>query len=226
MQIEPIAYIKTDFTDKFGIPRQSGRIREAEGEICFYAPYSQYNYIRGIEQYSHIWVIWGFSENEGARPRATVRPPRLGGNERIGVFASRSPFRPNALALSCVELKEVRRKSGGCSLIIAGADMLSGSPIYDIKPYIAYTDCVEGTRGGFAEEQKSHRLDIKNSEMLEEHIPQSKLAALLKILEDDPRPAYQHDPKRIYALEYAGYGISFCVDGGRLEIKECKKTGE
>lgn len=223
MEIKPIGKVETDFKEKFGIPRQSGRIEEIEGVLEFYPPYCEQNYFKGIEQYSHLWIIWGFSENEQKKKHATVRPPRLGGNERIGVFASRSPFRPNNLALSCVKLKKVINTGGKISLIIGGADMLDGSPVYDIKPYIAYTDCVTDAKSGFAQIQKDHSLKVSGKSELLELLPQEKRRALIKILADDPRPAYQNDESRIYGFEYAGYEIKFLVKGETLEITDIFK---
>lgn len=218
MEIEPIGIIKTDFDQKFGIPRQSGRIEELEGIIEFRESYCTYDYFKGLEQFSHIWVIWGFSENEQKKKHATVRPPRLGGNTRIGVFASRSPFRPNNLALSCVALKEIRKTAGRCSLVIGGADMLSGTPVYDIKPYVAYSDSVPHASGGFAEENKEYSLAVQCDKEVLEKLPESKRTALMKLLADDPRPAYQDDENRIYGLSYAGYEIKFSVKGNNLKV--------
>lgn len=218
MNIEPIGKIKTDFSSKFGIPRQSGRISGLCGEIILNKPYSSYEYIKGIEQYSHIWIIWGFSENEEKEKHATVRPPRLGGNTRIGVFASRSPFRPNNLALSCVRLTGINKKNGNCSLMIDGADMLSGSPVFDIKPYIPYTDAVPQAKSGFARDNQDHKLSIVSGTELIDNLPKEKRQALAAVLEDDPRPAYQKDPNRIYGFAYAGFEIKFKVNGNELHI--------
>lgn len=223
MKIEPIGKVRTDFKEKFGIPRQSGRIEELEGEIEFFPPFCERNYFKGIDQYSHLWIIWGFSENAQKKKHATVRPPRLGGNERIGVFASRSPFRPNNLALSCVKLKELREKDGRCSLIIGGADMLDGSPVYDIKPYIAYTDCVPGAESGFAQQQKDHALKVIWDGDIIKNLPAKKQKALIKILADDPRPAYQNDENRIYGFQYGGWEIKFTVKGNTLKISDISK---
>lgn len=218
MNIEPIGTIKTDFDEKFGIPRQSGRIEGLSGLIEFFEPFCSDEYFKGIEQFSHIWVIWGFSENVQKKKHATVRPPRLGGNKRIGVFASRSPFRPNNLALSCVALKEVRRDKGVCALIIDGADMLDGSPVYDIKPYVPYSDCIPQAAGGFADGSKDYSLEVSCDPKLLEKLPESKRAVLIKVLADDPRPAYQEDESRIYGLSYAGFEIKFRVDGKKLAV--------
>lgn len=226
MQIEPIGIVKTDFKEKFGIPRQSGRIEEIEGKIVLFEPYCSYNYIKGIEQYSHLWIIWGFSENVDKKKHATVRPPRLGGNTRIGVFASRSPFRPNNLALSCVKLIKTTEESGKWELTIGGADMLDGSPVFDIKPYIPYTDSVPDASGGFAEDNKNHSLKVVINADLAKRLPESKRQALLKILSDDPRPAYQNDESRIYGFEYAGFEIKFSVKKNVLEVIDITKTEE
>lgn len=218
MEIEPIGKVITDFKEKFGIPRQSGRIEEIEGKIILSEPYCSRDYIKGIEQYSHLWIIWGFSENESKKKHATVRPPRLGGNTRIGVYASRSPFRPNNLALSCVKLKEIIENNSKCEIIIGGADMLDGSPVYDIKPYITYTDCVPDAKSGFADDEKDHSLKVCGKIELTEIMPEKKRKALMKILADDPRPAYQDDESRIYGFEYAGFEVKFRVKGNELKI--------
>lgn len=220
MNIEPIGYIKTDFTSKFGIPRQSGRIKGNIGEIIFKKPYNSYDYIKGIEQFSHLWIIWGFSENENKEKHATVRPPRLGGNKRIGVFASRSPFRPNNLALSCVKLVKINRTGNDYSLIIDGADMLNGSPVFDIKPYIKYTDSVSQAKSGFAQDAEHHTLTITSGAELLDILPQEKRETLAAVLQDDPRPSYHNDPKRIYGFEYSGYEIKFRVNENELQITD------
>lgn len=163
MNIKPIARIKNDFDDKFGIPRQSGRVK-TEGRIVFEKEYQNPDYIKGIEQFSHLWLIWEFSENINHKECATVRPPRLGGNIRIGVFASRAPFRPNNLGLSCVKLVGIEKAVNGFELIVEGADLMNGTPIYDIKPYIPYTDCTNDAAGGFAEKHKEHALNVEISE--------------------------------------------------------------
>lgn len=226
MQIEPIGIVKTDFKEKFGIPRQSGRVEEIEGRIVLFEPYCSYNYLKGIEQYSHLWIIWGFSENIDKKKHATVRPPRLGGNTRIGVFASRSPFRPNNLALSCVKLKKITEENGKWQITIGGADMLDGSPVFDIKPYIPYTDSVPDADSGFAEDNKSFALNVEINADLAKRLPENKRQALLKILADDPRPAYQNDENRIYGFEYAGFEIKFCVKKNVLEVIDIIKTDE
>lgn len=218
MEIKKIAEIKTDFPTKFGIPRQSRRINSLTGEIIFEPEYRSTDYIRGIEQYSHLWLIWGFSENEGREAHSTVRPPRLGGNKRIGVFASRSPFRPNGLGLSCVELKEIRKTDTGAALIVCGADLMDGTPIYDIKPYIPYSDCAENAECGFAQEQKDYRLEVEADKALLDKLPPEKRETLVEILADDPRPAYQNDESRIYGFEFINYEIKFKVSNNTLSL--------
>ncbi len=224
MEIKPIATIKTDFTSKFGIPRQSGRIEQLTGTIIFEKDFADKNFIKGIEQYSHLWLIWGFSENIGKEKHATVRPPRLGGNERTGVFATRSPFRPNNLGLSCVRLISINTGDAVPSLTVSGADMLSGTPIYDIKPYIPYTDSIPNAEYGFAERENAHKLKVLISNGLYEKIPFQNREALLGILADDPRPAYQNDENRIYGMEFAGLEIKFSVYGCDLQVKSIEKA--
>lgn len=217
MEIKPIARIKTDFTSKFGIPRQSGRAK-AEGIIIFEKEYQNPDFIKGLEQFSHLWLIWAFSENINHAKNATVRPPRLGGNQRIGVFASRSPFRPNNLGLSCVELKEIINTDKSTAIIVSGVDLMNGTPIYDIKPYIPYTDCIAYAKGGYAEEHKTYSLKVDISEQLLEKIPKNKQDILISILKDDPRPAYQKDKERIYGFSFAGFEIKFKVDADTLTV--------
>ncbi|MDE6723322.1 MAG: tRNA (N6-threonylcarbamoyladenosine(37)-N6)-methyltransferase TrmO, partial [Eubacterium sp.] len=188
MEIKPIAKIYNDFPSKFGIPRQSGRITELKSKIIFEKEFRNEDAFRGIEQFSHLWLIWEFSENKKEEWSATVRPPRLGGNTRIGVFATRSPFRPNALGLSCVKLETVEKdEKHGITLIVSGADLMNGTPIFDIKPYIPYADCIENAQGGFAEENKDYKVEVEIPENLLNIIPESKRKALIKVLEDDPR---------------------------------------
>lgn len=223
MEIKPIARIETDFSSKFGIPRQSRRIDGLKGKIIFEGEYKNPDYIRSIEQYSHLWIIWGFSENESAEKHPTVRPPRLGGNERIGVFATRSPFRPNNLALSCVKLIEVHKDGNEYTLIIEGADMLNNSPVYDIKPYIPYTDSVPKAEYGFAKESQNYSLDICDNENILHLLPDDKRSVLKGILADDPRPSYQNDSERIYGLEFAGFEIKFRVENSTLYVISAEK---
>jgi len=217
MEIQPIAKIKTDFKSKFGIPRQSGRVN-AEGIIVFEKEYQNPNYIKELEQFSHLWLIWEFSENKGHNNNATVRPPRLGGNQRTGVFASRSPFRPNNLGLSCVELKEIINTENGLALAVSGVDLMNGTPIYDIKPYIPYTDCINNAKGGYAEKNKAYSIDVNIPEKLINKIPAEKRQVLLDILKDDPRPAYQNNSERIYGFPFADFEIKFKVENNTLTV--------
>lgn len=219
MDIKPIARIKNDFDDKFGIPRQSGRVK-TKGRIVFEKEYQNPDYIKGIEQFSHLWLIWEFSENINHKECATVRPPRLGGNIRIGVFASRAPFRPNNLGLSCVKLVGIEKAVNGFELIVEGADLMNGTPIYDIKPYIPYTDCINDAAGGFAEKHKEHALNVEISENLINRIPTKKQQMLLDILKDDPRPAYHHDNDRIYGFSFSGFEIKFNVKNDTIFVTD------
>ena len=223
-EIEPIGFIHTDFPEKFGIPRQSGRSQTLFGEITFLPKYRQPEAFRGIEEFSHLWLLWGFSENEGRGFSATVKPPRLGGNERRGVFATRSPFRPNGIGLSCVQLESIRfDPEKGPTLTVSGIDMMDGTPVYDIKPYIAYTDSRPGAREGFAGEHKSEKLEVSFPEHLLTLLPEDKREAAVFVLSEDPRPGYQDDETRRYGVSFAGYDIRFHVKGSRLEVCEVEK---
>ena len=218
-QIGAIAHIVTDFSSKFGIPRQSGLVEELEGRILFEPEYGTKEAVKGLEEFSHIWLIWGFSENRRESYSLTVRPPKLGGNTRKGVFSTRSPFRPNPIGLSSVKLIGVEfREKEGPVLIVEGADLLDMTPIYDIKPYLPYVDSHPEAKGGFAEEKKDYKLDVNFPEMYLEQIPAEKRAALIQILEQDPRPSYQKDPVRIYGMSYAGMEIHFRVDKETLYV--------
>ena len=220
--IRPIARIKSDFPEKFGIPRQAGIVKELEALVVFEPEYRQEEALRGLEDFSHIWLIWQFSGNLRAEWSPTVRPPRLGGNQRMGVFATRSPFRPNALGLSCVELKAIERSAEyGTVLRVGGADLMDGTPIFDIKPYIPYADCVPGAACGFAPDSGS-TLEVVFSPETAKKVPPDKLAALKGILENDPRPRYQHDPRREYAMDFAGLTVKFRVEDDRLTVVEIK----
>ena len=220
--IEPVARIRTDFPGKFGVPRQAGIAAELEGTIEFEKGYSDREAIRGIEEFSHLWLIWGFSENEGWS--STVRPPRLGGNVRKGVFATRSPFRPNGLGLSCVRLLRVEDSGKGMpKLVVGGADMVDGTPIYDIKPYIPYADCRPDAESGFAPDS-GKRLEVEIPEEIEETIPANKRAALRTVLSLDPRPQYLEQGDREYGFVFAGYEIRFKVEENRLTVISAEKT--
>ena len=218
MEIKPIAHIHTDFKEKFGIPRQSGRV-DAEGIIVFEEEYRVAEALRGIEEYSHLWLIFDFSENHREEWSPTVRPPRLGGNTHIGVFATRSPFRPNNLGLSCVKLKGVEKtQKNGIILRVSGVDMLDNTPIYDIKPYIPYYDCKEGAKGSFGENFADYSLDISDTENKLSVIPEEKRKIAINCLCEDIRPSYQNDPKRIYKWLFADFEISFKVENKTVKI--------
>ena len=221
MEITPIAYIKSDFPEKFGIPRQSGLVEELTATVVFQPPYRVPDALRGLEGFSHLWLIWEFSQARRESWSPTVRPPRLGGNKRLGVFATRSPFRPNPLGLSCVRLLEVRQdRAQGLVLVVSGADLLDGTPIYDIKPYLPYADCKPEAVGGFAARPKGADLAVDCSPALLDRVPEDKRAALLAVLAQDPRPQYQDDPERVYGMAFAGLEVKFRVAGERLTVTE------
>ena len=221
--IKPIAHIRSDFATKFGIPRQAGIVEALESLLVFEPEYRDPEALRGIEGFSHLWLIWQFSENlrQGFSP--TVRPPRLGGNERMGVFATRSPFRPNALGLSCVKLVAVEQtEHDGLALRLAGADLMDGTPVYDVKPYVPYADCHPQALSGFAADS-GRTLNVRFAADTLEKVPENKRAALSGVLANDPRPRYQRDPERVYAMEFAGLEVKFSVDGEELIVKEIEK---
>ena len=216
--LTPIAFIHTDFSSKFGIPRQAGLVDELRGTIVFEPIFRNDDALRGLDGFSHIWLIWGFSENRTHDWSPTVRPPRLGGNVRLGVFATRSPFRPNGLGLSCVRLIGLQKESGlGTCLMVAGADLMDGTPIYDIKPYLPYADCIPEAAGGFAPEA-DRRLEVLFPPWLRDRIPADKQAALTEVLAQDPRPKYHDDPARVYGMSFAGFDIRFRVENDRLLV--------
>lgn len=225
MNLEPVAHIHSDFPDKFGIPRQSGLTGNVS-EIHFEPEYAVPEAVRGLEEFSHIWLIWQFSENVGKPWTPTVRPPVLGGNTRVGVFATRSPFRPNHLGLSCVRLQSVELRAEGPVLIVAGADLKDGTPIYDIKPYIPYADCRPDASGGFTERASRRLLEIQDDGKLLYKIPEKKREGLLQVLAQDPRPSYQNDPERIYGMRYAGMEIRFRVDENILTLVSVDRDAE
>ena len=221
--IHPIAHIRTDFTDKFGIPRQSGLVPELTARIVFEPEYRDPNALVGIEGYDRLWLIWQFSTvaaeyAAGKSWRPTVRPPRLGGNERRGVFATRSPYRPNALGLSCVELAGVENGE----LIVRGADLLDGTPIFDIKPYLAYTDSHPEASGSFALAGDAVRVEC--AEGVLDALPQEKRETLLRVLAQDPRPGYQHEAGRIYGFPFGGFEVRFTVADGVLTVLSAEKV--
>ena len=219
-EISPIAYIRNDFKEKFGIPRQSGRVDALISRIELLEPYGAADSLREIEGFSHLWLIFSFSETPDAAFSPTVRPPRLGGNRRVGVFASRSPFRPNRLGLSSVRLLSVERDEKRSVLTVAGADLLDGTPIYDIKPYLPFSDSHPDAVGGYADGERDHRLKVSVSEELLTPIPEEKRAALIACLADDPRPSYQDDPSRVYSMHFADFDVRFTVGHELLTVTE------
>ena len=215
-EIKPIAYIQNDFTSKFGIPRQSG-LSNLLSTIVFEKEFSDSSALKGIEGFSHLWLIWGFSQNEEEKKFSpTVRPPRLGGNKRVGVFASRSPFRPNGLGLSSVCLKEVKKGA----LVVEGADLMNGTPIYDIKPYLPSSDCHTDAIGGFADAHNDYKLMVNFPTELLNLIAVEKQNGLLECLSDDPRPSYIDDEDRVYGMKYADYNVKFTVSEKILTVIE------
>ena len=216
-----IARIRTDFPTKFGIPRQSGLVKELQGRIVFEPEYRNPEAVRGLEDFSHVWLIWEFSESKRDGWSPTVRPPKLGGNIRKGVFATRSPFRPNPIGLSAVKLEKVDiHPELGPVLHVSGADLMDGTPIYDIKPYIPYADCIPDAKGGFTRETDNSLLEVIFPENLLEIIPFEKQKAVMQILAFDPRPSYQEDDERIYGVEFAGFDVRFRVAGKVLKVVE------
>lgn len=225
LTIKPIAYIQTDFDQKFGIPRQSGRVPSLRAKIVFLPEYRNSDALREIETFSHLWLIFDFSLAHQEVWSPTVRPPRLGGNKRVGVFASRSPFRPNPLGLSCVELIGIEKNTAeGDVLIVGGADLLNMTPIFDIKPYLPYSDCKPDALSGYALSEVNHKLDVIFPQELSVLFPQHKLQPLLDCLADDPRPSYQNDSSRIYKMSFAGFDIGFTVNDTTLTVVEVKKA--
>lgn len=215
-----IARIRTDFPTKFGIPRQSGLISDLKGEIVFEPEYRNPDALRGIEEFSHLWLIWEFSEAVRDTWSPTVRPPRLGGNKRMGVFATRSPFRPNAVGLSSVRLESVELHTDcGPVLHVAGADLMDGTPIFDIKPYLAFADSHPDAAGGFTDRTREYGLRVEIVQELLEKVEKDKRNALRAVLAHDPRPSYQDDPERVYGMEFAGYEIKFTVRSGVLTVR-------
>ena len=221
VQIQIVARMHSDFPTKFGIPRQSGLVEELKSFVVFEPEFRNPEALRGIEEYSHLWLIWQFSQavRDGWSP--TVRPPRLGGNTRMGVFATRSPFRPNNLALSCVKLLEVHHtKEYGDVLVVGGADLMDGTPIFDIKPYIPYSDAKPDATGGFTDRVGDFLLKVDFPRELLDKLPEDKRAAAIGVLSHDPRPSYQRKPGRIYGLQFAGMDIRFTVEDDRLTVVE------
>ena len=216
-----IAHVQTDFPSKFGIPRQSGLVEALKGRIVFEPEYRNPEAFRGLEEFSHIWILWEFSESRKEHWSATVKPPRLGGKKRMGVFATRSPFRPNPIGLSSVKLERVELdEKDGPVIWVSGVDLLDGTPVYDIKPYIPLVDCHPEAAEGFTKETKEHRLEVIFPEELLNRYPAEKREAVVGVLAQDPRPTYFQDPERMYGVSFAGHDVKFRVDGDVLTVYE------
>ena len=223
--LKTIARIRSDFPTKFGIPRQSGLVEDLRAVVVFEPEYRSAEALRGIEAFSHLWLIWQFSRAVREDWSPTVRPPRLGGNQRMGVFATRSPFRPNALGLSCVRLVGVEEHPElGPVLHVAGADLMDGTPIYDVKPYIAYADAHPDALGGFVDQVQRRRLTVDFPPELLERVEEEKRGALLGVLAEDPRPSYQSDPQRVYGMAFGGWEIKFSVMGEMLKVLSVERN--
>ena len=215
-----IARIHSDFPSKFGIPRQSGLVEALKARVVFEPDFRSPEAVRGLEGFSHIWLIWQFSQAVREDWSPTVRPPRLGGNQRVGVFATRSPFRPNPIGLSCVKLETVDYTApGGPVLLVRGADLLDGTPIFDVKPYVPLADCRPQAVGGFSDQHREDGLSVDFPPALLEQVPEEKRGALLGVLAQDPRPSYQHDPQRVYGMAFAGLEVRFTVEGNTLTVR-------
>lgn len=225
--MEPIARIHTDFSTKFGVPRQSGLVEALEAEIIFEPPYRDPAALRGLEGFSHLWLVWVFHQAAGWPWSPTVRPPRLGGNRRMGVFATRSPFRPNPVGLSAVKLAGIETAGpSGPVLRVRGADLVDGTPILDIKPYLPYADCIPEALGGFAPRPAGAPLAVEIPPALLERVPPERREALEAVLAQDPRPRYQADPERVYGFTFAGLEVRFTVEGERLTVREVAASPE
>lgn len=223
MEIKPIAHIKTDFKEKFGIPRQSGIVEEIKGEIIFEKTFRNPDSLRGIEEYSHLWLIFDFSENHRDIWSPTVRPPRLGGNTRVGVFATRSPFRPNNLGLSCVKLEGIKRdEKSGDILIVSGVDLLDNTPIFDIKPYIPYCDCKRDATGSFSEDFKDYKIKVLYNRDIFKNISKETQEQIIKLIEQNPKPAYKEEKKQ-YKFLFSQYEICFEISGETAKILKIDK---
>ncbi len=222
--IKPIAYIKTNFKDKFGIPRQSGRSPSAMGTIIFNKEFRNDDSLKGIEEFSHLWLIFDFSKSHRAEWSPTIRPPRLGGNKRVGVFATRSPFRPNSLGLSSVKFEGLKKDiENGTVILVSGVDLLDGTPIYDIKPYIPYTDCHTDAVGGFSDEFINYKLKVVFENNVDKILPDDIRSTLIECLSDDPRPSYIKNNERIYKMTLSSFEVSFKVEEDILTVIEIEK---
>ena len=224
--MRPVARIESDFAEKFGIPRQSGLVDALCARVVFEPAYRDRSAVRGLEQFSHIWLLWQFSEVRQTGWSPTVRPPRLGGNTRVGVFATRSPFRPNPIGLSCVRLEAVEQDPVcGPVLIVRGADLLDGTPIYDIKPYIPFADSHPDAAEGYTAQTRAYHLEVRCPEALRAPLAPEQWEALSGVLAGDPRPSYQDDPDRVYGMRFAGWQVRFTVAGGVLTVREIAPEG-
>lgn len=220
-----IAHIKTDFKDKFGVPRQSGLIKSATGKIVFEKEYRDPSAIRGLEDFSHIWVLWEFSQVKSNTWSPTVRPPLLGGNKRMGVFATRSPYRPNAIGMSVLEIEGIEITEGeGPVIVVSGCDMIDNTPIFDIKPYLPYADSIPDAKAGFTENLEDRILEVEISQDMLDKIPEEKQKLLEEILKNDPRPSYQNDPTRVYGFEFCGFEVKFTVNAKLLKVVSVKSA--
>ncbi len=218
-----VARAHSEFPSKFGIPRQSGLVPLLRMRIVFEPEFRNAEALRGIEEFSHLWLIWDFSEAHQEQWSPTVRPPRLGGNRRMGVFATRSPFRPNPIGLSCVELVEVDPNPKNPTLLVGGADLMDGTPIYDIKPYLLTTDCHPEASKGFTQEHENYQLEVEIPGQIARRMPAEKLVKLREVLAQDPRPAYHHDESRVYGFPFDGYEVKFSVNGNRAVLQSLKR---
>ena len=224
-EMKIIARIKSEFPEKFGIPRQSGLVSSLKAQIIFEEEYRNLDAVRGLDEFSHLWIIWQFSKAVRDTWSPTVRPPRLGGNKRIGVFATRSPFRPNAIGLSSVKIEKIDLDGENAPVIhVSGANLMDGTPIFDIKPYLAYTDAHPDAVGGFTENVADRRLKVEFDGELINSVPDEIKTALCDLLAEDPRPSYQNDSKRVYGLSFSGYEIGFTVDKKTLKVIKLEKS--
>lgn len=225
MEIKPIARIHTDFSEKFGVPRQAGLAPSLTGKIVFEPEYRNIRAVKELDGFSHIWLIWEFSQCPDSKFSPTVRPPRLGGNRRVGVFASRSPFRPNRLGLSCVKIEKIETGGENAPIIlVSGVDMTDGTPIYDIKPYIPIADCIPTASEGYTAQTKKYKISVNCDEKLLSIIPENKRQALLELLSNDPRPAYNDEEGKEYGVTFAGFNIRFKYENNSLSITQIKEV--
>lgn len=225
MEIKPIARIHTDFSEKFGVPRQAGLAPSLTGKIVFEPKYRNIRAVKELDGFSHIWLIWEFSQCSDSKFSPTVRPPRLGGNRRVGVFASRSPFRPNRLGLSCVKIEKIETGGENAPIItVSGVDMTDGTPIYDIKPYIPIADCIPTASEGYTAQTKKYKINVSCDEKLLSIIPKNKRQALLELLSNDPRPAYNDEEGKEYGVTFAGFNIRFKYENNGLSVTQIKEV--